>query len=267
MTLESKFYRFGVTILKWYWHLKGSRHITAFGHDYHVFPETIFPIYRKLRLPKDDCLSQIVKYTDFVQIHAVFRYVCEITDAPIIIDIGAHHGAYAIILGKLVQATNGKVIAVEPNPESFAILKQNVRLNELENTVYCEQVAILDRSDMVNIQLHGSESRITTQLADFRIEATTIESLIGKYKVPKIDLLVIDVEGAELLVLRGIPWETLKPVRIFCELHPYAWKHFNYNAEDLQKFLETHSYRCYDMYLKEHTVFDTESYIGPTLFL
>jgi len=264
---KSIIYRFGLGILKWYWHLKGSRGINAFRNNYHVLPETIFPTYRKLRLPKDDYLSQIVKYTDFVQIHAVFRYVCEFKDTPIIVDIGAHHGAYAIILGKLVQARKGKVIAVEPNPESFDILKQNVALNKLEDTVFCEQVAISDKSDIVNIQPHGSESRITAQPTDCRVRATTIESLINDYKVRKIDLLMVDVEGAELLVLRGIPWKTLKPARIFCELHPYAWKHFSYTGEDLQKFLQMHSYRCFDMYLKEHTVFDTESYIGPTLFL
>jgi FkbM family methyltransferase len=256
-----------MTILKWYWHLKGSRPITAFGNHYHVLPETIFPIYRKLCLPKDDYLSQIVRYTDFVQVHAVFRYICEIKDSPIIIDIGAHHGAYAIILGKLVQATKGKVIAVEPNPESFDILKQNVRLNKLEDTVVCEQIAVLDKPGFANIEFQETESHLTTTQTGCKVEVTTLENLMNKYNIKNVDLLIIDVEGAELLVLQGFPWGSVNPGEIFCELHPYAWKDFGYNGEGLRKFLKDHGYRCIDMYLREHNVFDSIVYVGPTLLM
>jgi len=78
---------------------------------------------------------------------------------------------------------------------------------------------------------------------------------------------MIDVEGAELNVLRGFPWEIMRPGRIFCELHPYAWKEFGYTGEDFMDFLKQHGYRCFDMYFREYTEFTSDDYIGPTVFV
>ena len=266
-TVKSVFYRFGIDILKLYWQLKGSRHITAFGDEFKVTPETLFPNHRHLRLPRRSCLSEIVGYTDFVQMHAVFRYISEITGTPVIIDVGAHHGAYAVILGKAVQRVGGKVIAVEPNPKSYKILSGNVHLNGLEGTVICEQKAVLDRSGVGNIEIQGTESHLKATGTGYEVEVTTLEYLMNKHNVGNVALLIIDVEGAELLVLQGFPWESVKPGRIYCELHPYAWKDFGYTGKDVRNFLKDHGYRCIDMYLNEHNVFDSVGYVGPTLLM
>ena len=78
------------------------------------------------------------------------------------------------------------------------------------------------------------------------------------------DLLIIDVEGAELPVLRGFAWQSASVDRIFCEMHPYAWKDFAYSNEDMRQFLMSHGYRCFDMYFREHKIFDSDAYVGPT---
>jgi FkbM family methyltransferase len=251
-----------------YWQAMGSRPVKAFGMNFRLSPNSIFPSYRKLRLPQGDYTSDIVRYGDFVQMHSLCKYVSELSESPIIIDVGAHHGAYAVILGKIAQQGEGRVIALEPNPESFTVLLENVKLNNLENTVICEQVAVSDKSGFVGIISHDSQSRISTKQNSGTIEVTTLEKLIDKYGIEDIDLLIIDVEGAELPVLQGFPWKSKRPPgKIFCELHPYAWEVFGYNGEDLGQFLEEFQYRCFDMYLHEHTFFGKESYIGPCIFV
>src|SRR4030042_6503628 len=132
LKLKSIIYKAGINILRMFWRIKGRRNIKAFGEDYHVTADTIFPNYCKFRLPKKGCLSEIVRYTDYVQLHSVVNYVSQLKNQPTIIDIGAHHGAYAVILGKIVNKMKGRVIAVEPNPQSFDVLKENVLLNKLE---------------------------------------------------------------------------------------------------------------------------------------
>lgn len=267
MNFKSTIYRIGIRILQDFWRLKGSRRITAFGQHYRVTPETVFPTHRHLRLPKGPYPSQIVRYTDFVQMQAVLRYMVELNDSPTFIDIGSHHGAYAMVLGKVAQRRRGRAIAVEPNPESFKVLQQNVRLNNLEDTVTCEQIAVLDKSGFAGISLQGSQTHVASKEIDYTAEVTILKSLMDKHAIGYVDLLLIDVEGAELPVLRGFPWQTEKPGKIFCELHPYAWKDFDYTCEDLRLFLEEHQYRCFDMYLNEHKIFDKESYIGPCIFI
>jgi FkbM family methyltransferase len=269
VNIKSIVYRSALTILQFYWRLRGGRRVTVFGLNLKVRPDTIFPSYRKFRLPKGDCISQIVKYSDYVQIHAVCNTVSELQNEPVIIDIGAHHGAYAILIGKLVQHLDGKVVAVEPNPESFQVLVDNVRINGLADVVMCEQLAVSEKSGIMNITIKGSESQIVLQQteATLPVEVVTMRQLLDKHKISSVDVLIVDVEGAELSVLRGYPWDSVKVKKIFCELHPYAWHNFGYDGEAIKLFLETHGYRCFDMYFKEHKLFDRKAYIGPTLFV
>ena len=264
-----RIYKTGINSLRIFWRIKGNRTIRAFNEEFHVMADTIFPNYRKFRLPKGGCLSKIVRYTDYVQLHSVVNYVSQLKNQPTIVDVGAHHGAYAVILGKIVQKMGGRVIAVEPNPQSFDVLKQNIRLNGLVDTVICEKVAIADKAGHMNIELISSESKLTANQTNnsYIVEVITLEQLFKKHEIDYVDLLIIDVEGAELLVLRGFPWQSVGVGKLFCELHPYAWEDFNYSGNDIQDFLSEHQYSCFDMYFKEHGIFNTKDYIGPTLFV
>ncbi|MFZ3137365.1 MAG: FkbM family methyltransferase [Thermodesulfovibrionales bacterium] len=174
--LKATIYKTGINCLRMFWRVRGGRTIKAFDEKYHVTADTVFPDYRKFKLPKKGCLSEIVRYTDYVQLHSVVNYVMQLKNQPTIIDIGAHHGAYAVILGKIIQKKGGRVIAVEPNPQSFDVLKENVLLNKLENTVVCEQFAIADKTGLMNIDLAGSESKLTQEQTDrcCTVEVNTI---------------------------------------------------------------------------------------------
>ena len=234
-------------------------------------PETVFPDYWNLRLPVGGVRSKIVKYGDFVQMHSMVDFI-ERIEAPVtIIDVGAHHGAYAIVLGRLLQQMghSGKIIAIEPNPISYAVLKKNIELNELQHIVFCEQVAVADKAGTMNISLNDVQSGISADATDDTapVQVVTVNSLIGKYGIKDVDLLQIDVEGAELLVLRGFPWERVKVKKIFCEMHPYAWNSFGYSGSDLSEFLNKRRLRCFDLFFREHVEFKGSDYIGPSLLL
>lgn len=265
-SLRSFLYEIKRSILETYWALSGGQRQRAFLQSCNFNPHTVFTSHRRMKLPKGDCRSDLVLYSDFVQLHSCCRWV-EQLEKPVIVDVGAYHGVYAIILGLMAQRRNGKVLAIEPNFSSYEILKNNVERNRLQDTVVCERLAITDRPGMVGLVSHGSTSRISHQSMNNRIKGERLSSLLEKHSIRLVDLLVIDVEGAELAVLRSISWERVSIKRIFCELHPYNWKHFGYGAKDFQAFLRGHNYRCYDMYFNEHRDFNQERYIGPTIFM
>jgi len=56
----------------------------------------------------------------------------KVTKGMCVIDVGAHIGLIAVILGKKVQA-EGKVYAFEPTPVTFKLLEKTIRINHLEN--------------------------------------------------------------------------------------------------------------------------------------
>ncbi len=266
--LKRFIYRIGSNLIKLLWRAKGKRKIAAFGETLFFSSDTAFPSYRRLRPPRGKWNSEIVRYGDFVQFHAIINFLQTIKKQPVIVDIGAYHGAYACVLGKIVQKTGGKVIAVEPNPHSFMILEKNIRLNGLEGTVLCEQAAVSDKPGTCALLLQGSESHISNnQESGCRVKVMTLKDILEKNGIGHVDLLMIDAEGVELPVLRGFPWETAKVDRIFCELHPYAWNDLSHGNEDFERFLAEHNYRCFDMFFQEHKVIMDKAYIGPAIFI
>lgn len=106
-TIKSVIYRAGVSLLRFYWHIIGGRRATVFGQGICLLPTTVFPSYRNLKLPTGDAVSQIVRYADYVQMHSMVRHVSQLKHPAVVIDVGAHHGAYAVVLGKMLQKAGG----------------------------------------------------------------------------------------------------------------------------------------------------------------
>ena len=260
-------------LLKSLWHLSGGRRKKAMGLSLNLHPNTEWSGRRGLKLPIKDCRSNMVTFVDFVQVHAVCNLINTLPHNPVIVDVGAHHGEYAILLGGLIKACAGGVlIAIEPDITNMTILKSNIERNDLQDIVQVVESAISDSTSVMDFVSNGLEGHLfvggnTGQCVSYKVKVETLRDIIARFKLDKIDLLLIDVEGAELSVLRGFPWETMRPAMIFCELHPYNWPIFNYSGQDMVNFLEKHQYRCFDMYLHEHKSFNTPYYIGPCFFL
>ncbi len=254
------------TVLHLWWRTKGARVLQVMGDVFRVHPHTVFPTYRRLPLPRGHCRSEIVRYADFVQMHACCQYLAA-RPHPTVVEIGAHHGAYAIVLGKVVQRQAGRLLAVEPNPMSFRLLRHNVALNHLEQTVALEQVAVTEKCGMVDLSLQDAESHLVPRgmPASVEVAGEPLASILPRHGITAVDLLLIDVEGAELPVLRSFPWDRVPVGRILCEMHPYNWASFHYGGADLQEFLAERRLTCLDMYLMEHQSFPGQDYLGPCL--
>lgn len=71
-----------------------------------------------------------------------------------------------------------------------------------------------------------------------KIKTTTLDSLINKYNLKKIDLLMIDTEGYDFEIIKSIPFDKVKPLVIVFE-----HSHFSENTvKDCYEFLKNKSY-------------------------
>lgn len=149
------------------------------------------------------------------------------------------------------------------------MLRENVRLNGLDDLVTCLPFGIADQAGEMWISDNGSESQLQLDAsgAGSRVQVKTLADLSLELGLQTVDLLLIDVEGAELPVLQGYPWDLMPLPKIFCEMHPYAWPDFSYTGDDFKRFLAERNLRCIDMYLAEHTEFINQDYIGPTVLI
>jgi FkbM family methyltransferase len=122
------------------------------------------------------------------------------------LDIGANIGHYTMRMSQLV-GPEGRVIALEPVPDTFALLAANARLFQHRN-VSLLNVAASDKSASVGMQIprfpeglaNYYQAQLTLAPAPLNILTIAIDALA----LPAIRLAKIDVEGHELAVLRGM---------------------------------------------------------------
>jgi FkbM family methyltransferase len=164
----------------------------------------------------------------------------------IFIDVGANGGIYTLIAAKRV-GPEGRVIAFEPDPRNVALLRENIALNKLTNvTVVAKAVSSAEGTGSLAISRDGAMNSLakTThggqQIEKWEtVETTTLDQALREAGVSRVDVIKIDVEGAERMVLEGAR-ETLANNRdavILFEATDLAATSFNYTACDLLKML------------------------------
>lgn len=133
-----------------------------------------------------------------------------IQEGQTIIDVGAWIGPCTLFFSELVKA-NGKVIAFDPDPVAFKILKENIKINNLSN-VCAEKLLISNNNENVKLlsksKFGGSGSSIILkpEFKENKIEIIVNSITLDEYcKTHNIvpDGIKIDVEGAEKLVIEG----------------------------------------------------------------
>ena len=125
------------------------------------------------------------------------------------LDVGAHLGYFTLPAAKAV-GPSGRVIAIEPSPASVQVLRANAELNGLSwITVF--EAAASDRSGP-ELLFRSPKSPMWNRLVRFPlrdgmdtipVSAKTIDSMLAECGWPPIAGMKVDVEGAELDVLRG----------------------------------------------------------------
>jgi FkbM family methyltransferase len=136
------------------------------------------------------------------ELQGVFRF----EEGMNFLDIGAHIGKYTIRAGMKI-GKEGKVVAIEPDKDNFDLLVRNIEANGLQNCVALNLAAY--RADTeVNLFL-ASTSREHSIMEDFgkgsrKVTARALDSVLEEIGIEKVDLIKIDVEGAELEVLEGL---------------------------------------------------------------
>jgi FkbM family methyltransferase len=170
--------------------------------------------------------------------YAAFR--AAVRPGAIVIDAGANAGGYAVLFGQWVGPT-GRVYAFEPDARAFAALVDHVALNNLSDRVFPVAAAVSDTTGTARLRLASASglSHVVPEHDhdpnDVTVETMTLDDFCASASV-RPSLIKVDVEGAELMVLRGAR-ETMRAsahsLQLFVEMHPSTWSAFGYSADDL----------------------------------
>ncbi|HEX6748142.1 MAG TPA: FkbM family methyltransferase [Longimicrobium sp.] len=144
------------------------------------------------------------------------------------VDVGANWGYFTLLAAHLVGGS-GRVIAMEPDPRLHALLAGNAAANGLRQVSAVAEAAS-DREGMA--ELAGCDlatgnwgvSSIVAKTAGPRFEVRTrrIDELLDEWEVERVELLKMDIEGAEEMALAGMAAGLARGRyrRVLVELHP-----------------------------------------------
>lgn len=153
--------------------------------------------------PKDDSLGLLINPIFEEKETKIFNE--HIKEGDIVVDIGANIGYHTLTFAKLVGKT-GKVYAFEPDPINFNYLKKNIEFNGYKNVIPIQK-AVSDITGKGKLYLYKRAG--VEKIWDLKEKGNrpTIEIDMIKLDdfIKKIDFVKIDVEGAEGMVLRGMP--------------------------------------------------------------
>jgi FkbM family methyltransferase len=164
-------------------------------------------------------------------------------------DIGANIGAYSLVASKIV-GQEGKVHSFEPVSAVFERFQENIKLNNItnitanRNAVYQSSqilelfVSSKENAGMSSIYHHDTESGKVE-----KVEAVAIDDYVIKNNIQRIDLIKIDIEGAELFALKGMT-NSLKRFRpgIIIEISDDVIKNTGLGSDEVPELMKSLNY-------------------------
>jgi FkbM family methyltransferase len=169
------------------------------------------------RLELVDAASFLALYEDLIE-RQVYRFEAG-KSSPLIIDGGANIGVSVIYFKKLYPKSH--IIAFEPDPEVFQVLKKNCEAFGIKDVETIPK-ALWTADTALEFKREGSDAGRISRAEDdsdlIRVQACRLNDYLDQ----KIDLLKLDIEGAETEVLKDCADRLSNIERVFVEYHSFA---------------------------------------------
>lgn len=193
--------------------------------------------------------GSLIVYTKLPEYYEMKYFLKMIESSDVVIDVGAHMGDYSLLASSKI--TNGKVICLEPSKEALKVLRENVTINNIENKVLIFPNIASDKNGYVNF-VEDDVSEIShidfleAKKQNIKVKSLTLDSIILSMKIKKIKFIKIDVEGAELKVLKGLEKSLSAGIIDYLLIEVNAFSH-NYGVSPTKtiNFVKSFGYKVF----------------------
>ena len=168
-----------------------------------------------------------------------------------VVDIGANIGYYTLLAAKGV-GTEGRIYAFEPERASHELLKKNMCANECTNVSLfttaisdkeSEAILHISKANKGNHSIINLPNRSQEFTTSANITTNTLDNICLSEKITNIDLIKIDVEGAEGLVLAGMQKTLALPkITLFLEFFPENLRQAGNDPAQILAMLTSHGF-------------------------
>jgi FkbM family methyltransferase len=160
------------------------------------------------------------------------------------VDVGANVGCFTLLASGIKKA---QTIAVEPLPKTFAYLRNNLIINDLENIVKALNIGLGDKKGSLKFTQNISQNNHVAQEDDTDTISVEIDTLDDILRDKQPILLKIDVEGFEKAVIDGalqnLKMESLQVIII--ELVGLGAR-YGFDENEIHTIINSHGFLKYD---------------------
>jgi FkbM family methyltransferase len=172
------------------------------------------------------------------------RLLAEVIPAgAVVVEGGAHLGFVTVHEARAV-GPDGRVFVFEPNVEVLGVLRENLQLNGIGDRVEIVPNALGDSTGRARFFVRADESSLYEPTSDFdpvEVDVVRADELIAG----PVDVVKLDVEGAELAALRGMEGflnGAQPPRALFLECNPVLLARAGSSPDELVAWLHARSY-------------------------
>lgn len=162
-----------------------------------------------------------------------------------VVSVGAGIGTEAFVLSHLV-GPSGRILAIEGDPTAFVQLSMGIQLNSFEN-VFPFFGVVTNRSDWTEMQLgcirgddFTTSNILNSHSRGCKFMSFTLDQILALTEFLEPDLLLMNIEGAEVLALEGL---SSLPKRIVISCHDFLGKPEAATFVDVHMWLLEHGYK------------------------
>jgi FkbM family methyltransferase len=186
-----------------------------------------------------------------------------LTPGAVCFDVGTDRGWFSLLMGSIVGEA-GKVYSFEPYPPNFSKLNQNLDVNQF-SWVSAHNLAICDQTGKMNFRppsdtVTHHESFLSDcsgvgylshqkEAGSIEVETTSIDQFVAQHVIDRLDLIKIDIEGAETAALIGA-MNTIRQLRpiLLIEYNRETAIRAGSSIEALDDLIESMDYDRYTFY-------------------
>lgn len=160
----------------------------------------------------------------------------------IVIDAGAYPGDYSIWASRKI-GPEGRIICFEPDTKNRKVLRKNLEKKALKNFIIVPK-GLWDENTILKLKnSDGLHTQLDLEVGDEEIEVVKLDDELKNIGVSKVDILKMDIEGAEIQALQGAE-QTLKNNNCSTAIASYHIVNGKITSEFVENFLRKIGYRA-----------------------
>jgi len=205
--------------------------------------EISIPLGLQLFVSKKDCgMGMYLRTKGEFESVQTRLFIDSLRKEATVFDVGANVGYYTLLASKIV-GSKGKVYAFEPDPNNLKLLHKNVYINNCKNvTVIPFATSDKNGQSVFSLNLaNPGESRLSQgdKKDAILVKTITIDSYVKSENITHVDIIKMDIEGAEIKSLLGGKkfFKNVKNIKLFVECNPEALNYFSGTVDDLIEIL------------------------------